>query len=178
MKGKIRIGDCAVFSAWTRPVQEADNNDEPGNFDCGHNGLHRRQRRAGFLQPVHFTCCSSVMLLIRSTNLPLLFQQPRGLQHVRHHVRWRYPSGSGQSHGRDSPKFGNLELYDPRRAPLLEELSGLMQLRTWLRSEPNRLVTQPMNELARALATLKVGCRRRVQIIAEIISRSPAMKEH
>ena len=45
---------------------------------------------------------------------------------------------------------------DPKRGPLLKELSALTQLRLWLKSEPNRLLAQPMEELARELAALKV----------------------
>lgn len=67
---------------------------------------------------------------------------------------------------------------DPRRGPLLDELSALMQLRTWLKSEANRTLIQPMDELARQLTPLKVCDRSRIQIIAEVISRSHSLNEH
>ena len=53
-------------------------------------------------------------------------------------------------------EFRAVDRDDPKRGPLLEELSGLTQLRLWLKSEPNRLLAQPMDELARELAALKV----------------------
>jgi hypothetical protein len=68
--------------------------------------------------------------------------------------------------------------YDPNRGPLLQELSALTQLRIWIASEANRALVQPMDELARALAALTVSNRKRIQIIAEIISRSHSLNEH
>ena len=75
-------------------------------------------------------------------------------------------------------EFGAVDRDDPKRGPLLEELSGLTQLRLWLKSEPNRLRAQPMDELARELAPLKVSDRLRVQIIAEIMRWSQSLQEH
>ena len=75
-------------------------------------------------------------------------------------------------------EFGAVDRDDPKRGPLLEELSGLTQLRLWLKSEPNRLRAQPMDELARELAPLKVSDRLRVQIIAEIMRWSHSLQEH
>ena len=74
-------------------------------------------------------------------------------------------------------EFGAMDRDDPKRGPLLEELSGLTQLRLWLKSESNRLLAQPMEELARELVALKVGDRRRVQI-AEIMHWSHSLQEH
>jgi hypothetical protein len=68
--------------------------------------------------------------------------------------------------------------YDPNRGPLLQELSALTQLRIWIASEANRALVQPMDELARALAALTVSNRKRIQIIAEIISSSHSLNEH
>lgn len=65
---------------------------------------------------------------------------------------------------------------DPK--PLLEELSALTQLRIWIESETNRTLTQPMDELAHEFTALKMSNRRRIQIIAEIISKSHSMNEH
>ena len=75
-------------------------------------------------------------------------------------------------------EFGAVDRDDPKRGPLLEELSGSTQLRLWLKSEPNRLRAQPMDELARELAPLKVSDRLRVQIIAEIMRWSHSLQEH
>ena len=47
-----------------------------------------------------------------------------------------------------------------------------------MNSEPNRLLAQPMEELARELAGLKVRDHRRVQIIAEIMHWSHSLQEH
>jgi hypothetical protein len=67
---------------------------------------------------------------------------------------------------------------DPKRRPLLDELSALTQLRNWLKSETNRTLTLPLDELALELAPLKVRDRRRIQIIGEVISRSHSLDEH
>jgi hypothetical protein len=78
-------------------------------------------------------------------------------------------------------EFGAMDLDDPKRGPLLKELSALTQLRFWLKSlksEPNRLLAQPMEKLARELVALKVRDRRRVQIIAEIMHWSHSLQEH
>ena len=72
-------------------------------------------------------------------------------------------------------EFGAVDRDDPKRGPLLKELSALTQLRLWLKSEPKR--AQPMEELARELAALKVRDRRRVQIIAEIMRWSHSLQE-
>jgi len=73
---------------------------------------------------------------------------------------------------------GPLNRDDPKRRPLLDELSALTQLRNWLKSETNRTLTLPLDELARELAPLKVRDRRRIQIIGEVISRSHSLDEH
>ena len=44
-------------------------------------------------------------------------------------------------------EFGAVDRDDPKRGPLLEELSGLTQLRLWLKSGPNRLLAQPWTSL-------------------------------
>jgi len=75
-------------------------------------------------------------------------------------------------------EFGVTRPDDPQRAPLLEELSALTRLRIWIESEANRTLAQPMDELARALAALKVSNRKRIHIIAEIISRSHSLNQH
>jgi len=67
---------------------------------------------------------------------------------------------------------------DPNRGPLLEELSALTELRKSIESEANRRLAQPIEELARALAALKASNRLRIQIIAEIISKSHSLNEH
>src|SRR4029079_17905474 len=75
-------------------------------------------------------------------------------------------------------EIGPLNRDDPKRRPLLDELSALTQLRNWLKSETNRTLTLPLDELARELAPLKVRDRRRMQIIGEVISRSHSLDEH
>ena len=75
-------------------------------------------------------------------------------------------------------EIGPLNRDDPKRRPLLDELSALTQLRNWLKSETNRTLTLPLDELARELAPLKVRDRRRIQIIGEVISRSHLLDEH
>ena len=85
---------------------------------------------------------------------------------------------SGKALDEVAREFRAVDRDDPKRGPLLEELSGLTQLRLWLKSEPNRLLAQPMEELARELAALKVSDRRRLQIIAEIMRWSHSLQEH
>ena len=85
---------------------------------------------------------------------------------------------SGKAMDEVAREFRAVDRDDPKRGPLLEELSGLTQLRLWLKSESNRLLAQPMDELARELAALKVRDRRRVQIIAEIMRWSQSLQEH
>ena len=75
-------------------------------------------------------------------------------------------------------EFGVTRPDDPNRAPLLEEFSALTQLRIWITSEANRTLTQPMDELARELAALQMSNRLRIQIIAEIITKSHSLNEH
>jgi hypothetical protein len=75
-------------------------------------------------------------------------------------------------------EIGPLNRDDPKRRPLLDELSALTQLRNWLKSETNRTLTLPLDELALELAPLKVRDRRRIQIIGEVISRSHLLDEH
>ena len=85
---------------------------------------------------------------------------------------------SGKAMDEVAREFGATDRDDPKRGPLLKELSALTQLRLWLKSEPNRLLAQPMEELARELVALKVGDCRRVQIIAEIMRWSHSLQEH
>src|ERR1041384_4422269 len=75
-------------------------------------------------------------------------------------------------------EFGVTCPDDPKRASLLEELSALRQLRMWIESEGNRTLTQPMDELAHELTILQMSNRVRIQIIAEIISKSHSLNEH
>ena len=75
-------------------------------------------------------------------------------------------------------EFRAVDRDDPKRGPLLEELSGLTQLRLWLKSELNRLLAQPMDELERDLSPLMLCDRLRVQIIAEIMRWSHSLQEH
>ena len=75
-------------------------------------------------------------------------------------------------------EFGVTSPDDPKRAPLLEELSALTQLKIWIESEANRTLTQPMDDLAHELAALQMSNRLRIQIIAEIISKSHSLNEH
>jgi hypothetical protein len=80
--------------------------------------------------------------------------------------------------GEIAREIGPLNRDDPKRRPLLDELSALTQLRNWLKSETNRTLTLPLDELALELAPLKVRDRRRIQIIGEVISRSHSLDEH
>ena len=75
-------------------------------------------------------------------------------------------------------EIGPLNRDDPKCRALLDELSALTQLRNWLKSETNRTLTLPLDELALELAPLKVRDRRRIQIIGEVISRSHSLDEH
>ena len=75
-------------------------------------------------------------------------------------------------------EFGIMRRDDPNRASLLGELSALRQLRMWIKSEGNRTLTQPMDELAHELTILQMSNRVRIQIIAEIISKSHSLNEH
>jgi hypothetical protein len=71
-------------------------------------------------------------------------------------------------------EIGFMDPDDPKRAPLVKGLSDLTQLRHRI---PLKSIGQRMDELARHIATLKMGDARKAQIVSEILRLGELLKE-
>src|SRR5262249_26682490 len=76
-----------------------------------------------------------------------------------------------------SQELGMMAADDPRLAMALNEFSQLLQLRRAVKFATTPAVELYIDELAREMATLKLGDPRRAQIVQHIMRLSDRLKE-
>jgi hypothetical protein len=76
-----------------------------------------------------------------------------------------------------SEEHGMLAAHDSRLATALNEFSQLLQLRRAMKFATEPATAQLMDELAREMATLKLGDPRRAEIVHEIMRFSTIFQQ-